>query len=134
MVDSRLFDAYMIHSRIFILPLGHLNVHVLNALRMSEIKSLSLTTSINDADGLNLAGRDILPGERFKVNIYSASDTVAPVFSKPNSFLFLSELFLSGTPLADSDIVYIHHLPRLAKLILDDTEIGNEAFVSLQYA
>lgn len=101
---------------------------------MSGIKSLSLTTSINDADGLNLAGRDILPGERFKnvVVIYSVSDTVAPVFSKPNSFLFLSELFLSGTPLADSDIVYIHHLPRLAKLVLDDTEIGNEAFVSLQ--
>lgn len=116
-----------------ILPSGHLNVQVLNILRTSEIKSLSLTMSINDAHGLNLAGRDILPGEHFRNNavIYSTSESSARAFSQPNSFLFLSELLLSGAKLENSDIAYIHHLPRLAKLVLDDTEIGNEAFVPL---
>jgi hypothetical protein len=52
-----------IQVRDLILFLGHLNAHVLNALRTSEIRSLDLTASVNDADGLNLAGRDIFPGE-----------------------------------------------------------------------
>ncbi|KAF7965926.1 hypothetical protein HWV62_14438 [Athelia sp. TMB] len=93
---------------------GYLTASVLNALRTSEIKSLSLSSSISDADGLNLAGRDIFS-----------------VFSKPNSFLFISELIFSGTPIHDFDLIHIHHLPRLARLALDDTEIGNEAMFLL---
>jgi hypothetical protein len=56
---------------------------------------------------------------------------VAPaVFSKPHSFLFLSELSLSGTRVHDIDVVHIHHLPRLVTLIMNNTGIGNEASVS----
>ena len=49
------------------------------------------------------------------------------VFSKPNSFLFLSELSLSDASLQDFDMTYIHHLPRLSHLWLSNTGIGNEA-------
>ncbi|KAJ7266568.1 hypothetical protein C8J57DRAFT_1068466 [Mycena rebaudengoi] len=79
-------------------------------LRTSEIWRLVLAESMNDEDGLNLAGKEILP-----------------VFSKPNSFLFLSELHLSGTRVHDSDLAHIHHLPRLVTLLLNNTGIGNEA-------
>jgi hypothetical protein len=51
---------------------------------MSEIKSLDLTASVNDADGLNLTGRDIFPGKHFQaesmtvgnlMRIYSVFET-----------------------------------------------------------
>lgn len=60
---------------------------------------------------------------------YCMYSDLQTVFSKPNSFLFLSRLVFRGTPIQDFDLVHLHHLPRLAKLVLDDTEIGNEAFV-----
>ena len=50
------------------------------------------------------------------------------MFSKPNSFLFLTELTCSGTRLHDFDLIHIHHLPRLAMLMLDNTNISNEAY------
>lgn len=56
------------------------------------------------------------------------------VFSEPNSFLSLSGLILSGTPIHELDLIHVHHLPRLAKLFLDDTEIGNQAFVTQLYS
>ena len=52
-------------------------------------------------------------------------------FQKPNSFLFVSEMSLSDTPLQDFDIVSIHHLPRLSVLWLNNTGIGTEAFVMI---
>ena len=52
------------------------------------------------------------------------------VLGKPNSFLFLSELSLSGVKVSDADIIHVHHLPRLARLWLGSTGIGNEAYVS----
>lgn len=52
-------------------------------------------------------------------------------FQKPNSFLFVSEISLSDTPLHDFDIVLIHHLPRLSVLWLNNTGIGTEAFVTI---
>lgn len=54
-----------------------------------------------------------------------------PVLGKPNSFLFLYELSLSGTQLSDMDMIHVHHLPRLARLWLGSTGIGNEAYVFL---
>ncbi|TFY54163.1 hypothetical protein EVJ58_g9020 [Rhodofomes roseus] len=89
---------------------GHLNAHVLEILRMSEIDCLDLTASLMDAEGLNLGAKELLP-----------------VFSKPNSFLFLSELSLSDASLQDFDMTYIHHLPRLSRLWLSNTGISNEA-------
>lgn len=50
-------------------------------------------------------------------------------FQKPNSFLFVSEISLSGASLQDFDVVSIHHLPRLSILWLNNTGIGTEAFV-----
>ncbi|KAL1744625.1 hypothetical protein HDZ31DRAFT_38200 [Schizophyllum fasciatum] len=94
----------------FLADNGLLNAAILSILRTSEIRSLVLTCSLFDADGLNLAGQDIFP-----------------VFSKPNSFLFLTELTCSGTRLHDFDLTHIHHLPRLAMLMLDNTNISNEA-------
>ena len=52
-------------------------------------------------------------------------------FQKPNSFLFVSEISLSDTPLQDFDIVSVHHLPRLSVLWLNNTGIGSEAFVMI---
>ncbi|CAK5273845.1 unnamed protein product [Mycena citricolor] len=98
----------------FLADNGLLNVRVLSVLRTSEIWRLVLSESMNDEDGLNLAGRDILP-----------------IFSKPNSFLFLSELCLSGTRVHESDLLHVHHLPRLVTLLLNNTGIGNEAIYLL---
>ncbi|KAJ7732141.1 hypothetical protein B0H16DRAFT_180720 [Mycena metata] len=93
---------------------GLLNVRVLTLLRTSEIWRLVLTETMGDEDGLNLAGKDVFP-----------------VFSKPNGFLFLSELTLSGTRVQDIDLVHIHHLPRLVTLTMNNTGIGNEAIFHL---
>ncbi|KAJ7146769.1 hypothetical protein C8R44DRAFT_758128 [Mycena epipterygia] len=93
---------------------GFLNVRVLTILRTSEIFRLAMTESMGDEDGLNLAGKDILP-----------------VFSKPNSFLFLSELSFNNTRVQDLDLVHIHHLPKLDTLLLNNTGIGNEAIYHL---
>ncbi|KAJ7052014.1 hypothetical protein C8F01DRAFT_1066440 [Mycena amicta] len=88
---------------------GLLSPRVLAILRTSEIWRLALTESMNDEDGLNIAGKSLLT-----------------VFSKPNSFLFLSELSFNGTRVQDIDLVHIHHLPRLMTLLLNNTGIGNE--------
>ncbi|KAJ7505587.1 hypothetical protein B0H11DRAFT_1850811 [Mycena galericulata] len=93
---------------------GLLNVRTMTILRTSEIWRLTLTESMGDEDGLNLAGKETLP-----------------VFSKPNSFLFLTELSFCGTRVQDIDIVHIHHLPRLVTLLLNNTGIGNEAIYHL---
>lgn len=53
------------------------------------------------------------------------------VFSKPNSFVFVSYIAIDNSPIADFDIVHIHHLSRLSVLSLCNTDIGNEAFVLL---
>ncbi|KAF7311901.1 hypothetical protein MIND_00201400 [Mycena indigotica] len=89
---------------------GLLSSRILTAFRTSEIWRLALTESMNDEDGLNLAGRSVLS-----------------VFSKPNGFFFLSELSFNGTPVQDIDLVHIHHLPRLVTLLLNNTGIRNEA-------
>ncbi|KAI0956427.1 hypothetical protein AcV7_006837 [Taiwanofungus camphoratus] len=93
---------------------GHLTAQVLHLLRMSEVEALDLTASLMDEEGLNLGARDLLH-----------------VFAKPNSFLFLAELSLSGARLRDFDLTHIHHLPRLARLWLSNTGIGNEAVFHL---
>ncbi|KAJ7058613.1 hypothetical protein C8F01DRAFT_1255760 [Mycena amicta] len=64
---------------------------------------------MNDEDGMNIAGKSLLS-----------------VFSKPNSFLFLSELSFNGTRMQDIDLVHIHHLPWLMTLLLNNTGISNE--------
>lgn len=46
----------------FLAENGLLNAAILSILRTSEIRSLALTTSLFDEDGLNLAGQDIFPG------------------------------------------------------------------------
>ena len=46
----------------FLADNGLLNAAILSILRTSEIRSLALTTSLFDEDGLNLAGQDIFPG------------------------------------------------------------------------
>ena len=48
------------------------------------------------------------------------------VLGRPNSFLFLRELSLNGVQLSETDVLHIHHLPRLARLWLGSTGIGNE--------
>ena len=49
-----------------------------------------------------------------------------PVFAKPNSFLFLAEINLSGSEVRETDLIQFRHLPRLARLWLANTGIGNE--------
>ncbi|KAJ7595501.1 hypothetical protein C8J56DRAFT_1115426 [Mycena floridula] len=93
---------------------GYFTPQVLALLRTSEITSLALSKSLGDQDGLNLASRDLLA-----------------VFAQPNSFFFLTELSFNGTPVLDSDLVHIHHLPKLSTLLLNNTSIGNEAIFLL---
>ncbi|KAI0069802.1 hypothetical protein K474DRAFT_1693993 [Panus rudis PR-1116 ss-1] len=93
---------------------GNLNSRVLNILRMSEVECLDLTASMTDEEGLNLDARELLH-----------------VFSKPNSFIFLNEMNLSGVRLSDTDVLHIHHLPRLSRLWISNTGIGNEAIFYL---
>lgn len=50
------------------------------------------------------------------------------MLGRPNSFLCLTELDLSETPLRDFDLTRVHHLP-LRTLLLNNTGIGNEACV-----
>ncbi|KAF8896639.1 hypothetical protein BD779DRAFT_1433731, partial [Infundibulicybe gibba] len=93
---------------------GHLNARILAVFRTSEIQSICLTASLIDEQGLNISGSDLFP-----------------VFSKPNSFSFLSELSLSCSHIQDSDLAHIHHLPKLSTLLLNNTGIGNEAIFLL---
>lgn len=53
--------------------------------------------------------------------------------AKPNSFLFLHEINLSGTTFRDSDIACLQHLPRLARLWLQGTGVTNQACVVLAF-
>ncbi|RDB25528.1 hypothetical protein Hypma_006214 [Hypsizygus marmoreus] len=98
----------------FLASHGLLNERVLSTLRSSEIDRIALTESLLDANGLNLGSKEILT-----------------TFSKPNSFLFLSELSLSGIHIPDFDITHIHRLPKLSTLLLDNTAISNEAIFLL---
>ncbi|KAL6301507.1 hypothetical protein BKA93DRAFT_919725 [Sparassis latifolia] len=93
---------------------GHLNARILHILRTSEVKCLDLTASIMDEAGLNLGASDLLH-----------------VLKKPNSFLFVTDINLSDISLHDFDLTHIHHLPRLKRLWLSNTGIGNEAVFHL---
>ncbi|KAL0063463.1 hypothetical protein AAF712_009667 [Marasmius tenuissimus] len=93
---------------------GLLNERVMEILRTSEIRRLDMAPSLADEGGLNLGGRDT-----FKV------------FGKPNSFLFLSELTFSGSPVNDIDLLHIIRLPRLKRLWLENTDICDEAIYHL---
>ncbi|KAG6817233.1 hypothetical protein H0H87_011290 [Tephrocybe sp. NHM501043] len=53
------------------------------------------------------------------------------VFNQPNSFLFVSELSLRDIHVHNFNFTHIHHLPRLATLLLDNTSISNEAIFLL---
>ncbi|KAI3605653.1 hypothetical protein WG66_011992 [Moniliophthora roreri] len=93
---------------------GLLNERVMEMFRTSEIKRLDMASSLADEDGLNIGGYDIIK-----------------VFSKPNSFLFLLEISFNGTRVRDMDLLHILRLPRLKRLCLDNTGIGNEAIYHL---
>ncbi|KAF9027143.1 hypothetical protein BDZ89DRAFT_1067141 [Hymenopellis radicata] len=98
----------------YLAEFGFLNLRVMSILRTSEIRSLSLSNSLEDEDGLNIDAKDVLT-----------------VFSRPNSFIFLTQLSFTGTQIQDFDLVHIQHLPRLSVLYLDNTGIGNEAIYIL---
>lgn len=55
--------------------------------------------------------------------------SVLTVFKTPNGFLLLSEITLTDIPLDDFDITLLHHLPRLERLYLGNTGVGNEAYL-----
>ncbi|KAG7090067.1 hypothetical protein E1B28_011684 [Marasmius oreades] len=93
---------------------GLLNEGVMEMLRTSEIRRLEMAPTLADEDGLNLGGKDA-----FKV------------FAKPNSFLFLAEISFSGTPINDVDLLHLIRLPKLKRLWLEDTGIGDQAIYHL---
>lgn len=51
------------------------------------------------------------------------------VLRVPAGFASLQELYLDNAPLDDYDMVYVQHLPALARLFLSFTGIGDEACV-----
>ncbi|KAJ8523104.1 hypothetical protein ONZ45_g388 [Pleurotus djamor] len=91
---------------------------------LSELSHQSIVDFLGRNGLLNPRVLDVFPLENgLNVDCYDALQ----IFGKPNSYLFLAELSISGTPLRDSDIMHIHHLPRLTSLFLEETTIGNEA-------
>ncbi|KNZ80186.1 hypothetical protein J132_06779 [Termitomyces sp. J132] len=115
-LKDRLFELPIIsHQSIidFLGTNGYLSSRILATFRSSEVRWITLTESLMDPGGLNLSG-DILP-----------------TFNLPNSFLFVSELSLRDIPIDDFDLRHIHHLPRLATLLLDNTSISNQAIFLL---
>ncbi|KAI0648655.1 hypothetical protein C8Q79DRAFT_461996 [Trametes meyenii] len=93
---------------------GHITDQVLRLFCSSEVECLDLAASMADEDGLNLGARDLLR-----------------VLSTTDSFLFLEELNFAGVALNDADILYFNRLPRLSRLWLSNTGIGNEAMYHL---
>ncbi|KAI0667959.1 hypothetical protein C8Q78DRAFT_1071662 [Trametes maxima] len=93
---------------------GHITDQVLRFFRTSEVECLDLAASMADEDGLNLGARDLLR-----------------VLSVADSFLFLEELNFAGVALNDADVLYFNRLPRLSRLWLSNTGIGNEAMYHL---
>lgn len=87
-----------------------------------------------DQEGLNLDARDLLCGTLFSLlrlgrlkKIWQNELFFFSVFSKPNGFFFLNELNLSNVGLKDQDMMHIQRLPRLSRLWMSNTGIGNEA-------
>ncbi|KAL5504144.1 hypothetical protein ACEPAH_8217 [Sanghuangporus vaninii] len=93
---------------------GHLNPQTLVLFQHSHIRSLSLTESMADVDGLNLLRLETLK-----------------VLNDPSGFLFLRSIVLSDVPLRDDDLAYLSHLQSLESLFLDDTQIGDIAVMHL---
>ncbi|KAK7043868.1 hypothetical protein VNI00_008034 [Paramarasmius palmivorus] len=93
---------------------GLLNERVMEMFRTSEVKRLILGCSLKDEGGLNLG-----------------ADGVFRVLGKPNSFLFVSELSFAGARIRDRDLMHIVMLPKLKKLCLDETGVGDEAIYHL---
>ncbi|KAJ4000693.1 hypothetical protein F5050DRAFT_368366 [Lentinula boryana] len=93
---------------------GLLNERIINVFRTSEVTRLDLGPSLSEEGGLNLGGR-----------------AVWNVFTRPHSFLFLSELSFSNTPVLDMDLVKLIGLPRLAVLTLKNTGICDEGVFHL---
>ncbi|PFH51112.1 hypothetical protein AMATHDRAFT_143372, partial [Amanita thiersii Skay4041] len=93
---------------------GYLNTRILELFRASKITRLSLSESLRDAYGLNLI-----------------EDHLFPVFSKPNSFLCLTDLILDGIPLTATMLLHIQHLPKLSKLSLFDSAVDDECIYLL---
>lgn len=103
---------------------------MLNVLRTSEIEFLDLCASLADEGDLNLGARDLFQGTIDASALWmSGPYCTFLVFTMPNSFLFLYEINLSGIKLHESDVMSLHHLPRLGQLWLQGTAIRNEAYV-----
>lgn len=88
--------------------------------------------SVCGEDGLNVAGKEVLGGELPREVLSLLGALLMHTFNdivlrEPHSFLMLSSISLSGTPLSDFDLTMLHHLPRLEILFLNSTQIGNEA-------
>ncbi|KAF6756892.1 hypothetical protein DFP72DRAFT_892635 [Ephemerocybe angulata] len=58
---------------------------------------------------------------------FTCGNDVLKSLGKPGTFLQLIELLFNGTHIKDFNLVYLHHLPKLSVLNLDNTGIGNEA-------
>ncbi|KIK68771.1 hypothetical protein GYMLUDRAFT_215616 [Collybiopsis luxurians FD-317 M1] len=103
---------FLCHSSLF--SAGLLNERIINVFRTSEVTRLDLGPSLSEEGGLNMGGRAIWN-----------------VFTRPSSFLFLSELSFSNTHVMDMDLVKLVGLPRLAVLGLVNTGIGDEGVFHL---
>ncbi|KAF5386481.1 hypothetical protein D9757_005899 [Collybiopsis confluens] len=93
---------------------GLLNEPIINVFRTSEITRLNLGPSLSEEGGLNLGGRAIWN-----------------VFTRPCSFLFLSELSFNNTAILDMDLVRLSGLPKLAVVHLVNTGISDEGVFHL---
>ncbi|KAJ3908841.1 hypothetical protein F5879DRAFT_998455 [Lentinula edodes] len=93
---------------------GLLNERIINVFRTSEVTRLDLGPSLSEEGGLNIGGR-----------------TVWNVFTRPHSFLFLSELSFNNTPVLDMDLVKLIGLPKLAVLGSKNTGVGDEGVFHL---
>ncbi|KAG6812249.1 hypothetical protein H0H92_003705 [Tricholoma furcatifolium] len=115
-----------------VLPVVHDDASML-ALRLRDLQERYFGPSIGTESTRDILAfidvlDGILPGIRLKERLLRL-----PIISHQSiiDFLGVNELSLRDTPIHDFDLVHIHHLPRLATLLLDNTTISNEAIFLL---
>ncbi|KAF6743243.1 hypothetical protein DFP72DRAFT_1080442 [Ephemerocybe angulata] len=58
---------------------------------------------------------------------FPSSHEPLKALGQPGTFMYLEILVFSGTPIEDFDLIFLHYLPKLSVLDLNDTGVGNEA-------
>ena len=82
-----------------------------------------------DVAGLNLLRLDTLKGNN-RLQSFEVDSLGCLALNDPSGFLSLRSIVLSDVPLCDDDLMCLRSLQSLESLFLDDTQIGDIAYVT----